>query len=106
MKIDILGAEYSLTTEDKVSSGGSMCYGVSLFSTHEIKVSNHNISEKRQADTLLHEVCHSILSEAGHSDHSEEHVTALGSGLVSFLRNNSALLPVILGKEALEDVVK
>lgn len=49
-------------------------------------------SEQIQRVTLLHEAIHAILHQAGHDDHPEAMVIALGFGLYDLLRNNEGLL--------------
>jgi hypothetical protein len=44
--------------------------------------------------TILHEVVHGILRNAGYQDHSEELVEAVTLGLISFARDNPGVLSI------------
>lgn len=45
--------------------------------------------------TLVHEGVHGILHVAGHDDHDENHICALGYGLVAFIKDNPELIKLI-----------
>jgi len=45
--------------------------------------------------TLLHEIMHGILDHAGHEEHPETAIIALGYGLLEVLRDNPALVDLL-----------
>ena len=48
--------------------------------------------------TLLHEIIHGILYQAGYNSHNENEIDALAYGLYSVLKNNSELVKLITKK--------
>ncbi len=56
---------------------------------------NADQTDVMQAASVLHESLHGILNHAGHEDHSEQMIIALGFGLVDFIRDNPELIDLI-----------
>lgn len=52
---------------------------------------NQNISPQAKRVTLMHEIIHGILTNAGQADHDEELVDLLAHGIVGVLRDNPRL---------------
>lgn len=52
-------------------------------------------NEQMRIATVLHESLHGILNHAGHEDHSEQLIIALGFGLVDFIRDNPELIDLL-----------
>lgn len=48
-----------------------------------------------KAAVMLHEACHGILEHAGHRDHSEAMVAALGYGLMQLIVDNPDLIKFV-----------
>lgn len=103
--ININGSEYALQLKDNVAIGGEAALGVFMHSEMRIEVATDGVHERCQAETLLHESMHGMLCSAGKAEHDEEIMTILDQGVVSLLRNNRWLVPVLLGDKTLEDAV-
>lgn len=69
-----------------------------LHSTARLKV-NAEMSRDVKVATLWHEVVHGILNNAGRTDDNEEHVIALGYGLMQVIRDNPELIRFTLGND-------
>ena len=79
-KINIGGHEYEiLVTELKHENPRKELYGRHLVRNSEILI-NSKINKERQVETLIHEVIHAILVNAGH-EHDEGIIDALSNGL-------------------------
>lgn len=52
-------------------------------------------SEDVKKATLIHEALHAILTQSGHENHDESVITALGYGLLRFIRDNKALIRLL-----------
>jgi len=89
-KIEVLNRTYKVVEKD-MSEGSSI--GSSAFATGTIAI-HSNLDSQAQADTLLHEIIHAILTAMGHevsekeSLHTEENVLIISNGLATFLRDN------------------
>lgn len=55
-------------------------------------------ADDAKVTTLLHESIHGILNNAGQDDHPEAMVIALGYGFVQLMRDNPALVKLIVGE--------
>lgn len=66
---------------------------------------NADQTEVMQAASVLHESMHGILNHAGHEDHSEQMIIALGFGLVDFIRDNPELIDLIQHGEKREMIL-
>lgn len=66
-------------------------HGHILYSETAIEVAADQ-SDDRKICTLWHEAVHGILDNAGHTNHPEDLVIALGFGLVDLIRNNPQLV--------------
>lgn len=104
--ININGSEYGIQLKDNVTIGGEAALGVFMHSEMRIEVATDDVHERRQAETLLHESMHAMLCSAGKLEHDEETLMVLDQGVVSLLRNNRWIVPVLLGEQALEDAAK
>lgn len=73
-----------------------------LYSDHGVRMGEHdsvltcirinqNISPQAKRVTLMHEIVHAILANAGKCDHDEEMVDLLAHGIVGVLRDNPHL---------------
>jgi len=89
-KIEVLNRTYKVVESD-MSEGSSI--GSAKFSTGMIVIDSNSDSQL-QADTLLHEIIHAILTAMGHEIsekeglHTEENVLIISNGLAAFLRDN------------------
>lgn len=66
-------------------------HGSVNYTSCTIKVESDQ-DEQVKAATVLHEAIHAILHNAGHDDHDENQVIALGFGLYALLKENSELV--------------
>lgn len=105
MKLNISGTEYALVLKDNVVASANHCFGVQDPGLCELQISKDDMHEQRQARTIMHEAIHAILFEAGHPQHEENQVIALGNGIVSLLRSNPHVLPVLLGEQTLAEAI-
>lgn len=100
-KVQIGPIPYSVKEVDDLHDVNSE--GKKLWLHGQIKWASATIEvERGQTDdvkvtTLMHEAVHGILNNAGQDDHPEAMVIALGYGLVQLLRDNPALVQVIVG---------
>lgn len=85
--IRIGGAEYSVSEVKDLRSGDTGLNGWIKFNKSEILV-EAEMSDQQKRAIVWHEVVHGILEHAGHSDHKEEQICALGYGIVQVLRDN------------------
>lgn len=70
-------------------------HGQIVYDAAEIRVC-HEQSQDVKVAAVLHESIHAILNQAGHQEHSEAMVVALGYGLLALLRDNPELVGLIL----------
>ncbi len=66
-------------------------HGSVNYTSCTIKVESDQ-DEQVKAATVLHEAIHAILHNAGHDDHDENQVIALGFGLYALLKDNPDLV--------------
>lgn len=85
--VRIGGAEYTVHEVRDLCSGKTDLNGWIKYNESEIHI-EEGMGDQMKRATLWHEVVHGILEHAGHSDHSEEQVIALGYGIVQVLRDN------------------
>ena len=95
--IKILGCDYAITEEDRISRD-SYTYGSVDYVTQTIKISKE-LTPQRKAETLLHEVVHTILFEMREVDLSENErfVGIMAATLLQVFRDNPALLAFLGG---------
>tara|TARA_R100001594_G_scaffold131372_1_gene170950 strand:- start:377 stop:670 length:294 start_codon:yes stop_codon:yes gene_type:complete len=80
MKLNIGGHNYTIDCLDLQHEDSSKeLYGRHLVRNSEILI-NNKINKERQEETLIHEVIHAILVNAGH-EHDEGIIDALSNGL-------------------------
>lgn len=72
--------------------------GIILNSSARVKV-NAEMAYDVKVATLWHEVVHGILNNDGRTDDNEEHVIALGYGLMQVIRDNPELIRYTLGNQ-------
>jgi len=71
---------------------GKVSYGAAT-----IEIVDDGSVEHRRA-IVCHEIVHAILHQAGHDNHDENHVIALGYGLAQVIRENPALIDYLRGE--------
>lgn len=71
--------------------------GQIVYSDATLKVKS-DLSHDVKVCALWHELIHGILNNAGQIEHTEEHVIALGYGLVQVIRDNPELVKYTLGE--------
>ena len=80
MKLNIGGHHYTVLCEDlRHEDDSKELYGRHLVRHSEILI-NSQIDETRQQETLIHEILHAILINAGH-EHNEGMIDAISNGL-------------------------
>tara|TARA_R100000234_G_scaffold33593_1_gene19747 strand:- start:344 stop:637 length:294 start_codon:yes stop_codon:yes gene_type:complete len=80
MKLNIGGHNYNIECLDLQHEDSSKeLYGRHLVRNSEILI-NNKINKERQEETLIHEIIHAILVNAGH-EHDEGIIDALSNGL-------------------------
>lgn len=62
-------------------------WGHILYKTQEIELDD-SLSEQLENQTLIHEITHGILVEAGYTDHNEEQADRIGKILYQVLTDN------------------
>ncbi len=87
---------YRVVERPRLTSGNgdgtsSWVNGHILYQETEMRV-EQEMSEVMKAAALWHESCHGILYHAGHVDHPEPIIIALGYGLVALVRDNPELV--------------
>ena len=78
--------DYAVTSVRGLATGqgnwGEIDYGNTAISLEE------SLSESKTLDTLIHEMTHGILFEAGFEDHTEEQANRIAKVLATTLRDN------------------
>lgn len=69
-----------------------------IYADGVIKVANDQAPDMKVA-LVWHEALHALLYHAGHSEQNEQHIMALGYGLVQLIRDNPHLVKMTLGEE-------
>ena len=95
--IRILGCDYDVAETDRISRDG-YTYGEVDHVEQVIKISKE-LKPQRKAETLLHEVIHTIFFELRENDlHDNERVVnSLAATLLQVFRDNPALLALLSG---------
>lgn len=70
-------------------------YGQIEYKTGLIKLESDACLDQ-QKSTLIHEIMHGVLSQAGQEDHDEKQLVILGYGLYQVLRDNPELVALII----------
>ncbi|MCB2829755.1 hypothetical protein K3N62_06950 [Streptococcus dysgalactiae subsp. dysgalactiae] len=84
--IKIGGLTYSVEkTSDLQGKDGN--WGLIHYKTQQIKLDD-SLTEQLEDQTLIHEMTHGILVEAGYTDHNEDQATRIGLILYQVLRDN------------------
>jgi Zn-dependent peptidase ImmA (M78 family) len=79
MKLDIGGHNYTVICENLTHEDSSKeLYGRHLVKHSQILI-NNQIDDSRQKETLIHEILHAVLVNAGH-DHDEGLIDAISNG--------------------------
>ena len=93
--IKILGCDYVVTEEDRISRD-SYTYGEVDHVEQVIRISKE-LKPQRKAETLLHEVVHTILFELRESElhDNERFVSSMAATLLQVFRDNPALLALL-----------
>lgn len=73
-------------------------HGAIVWKAAEIHIAHDQVDEVK-VTSLMHEALHGILNNAGQNDQPEEMILALGYGVVQLLRDNPALVSLIVGEE-------
>jgi hypothetical protein len=107
MKLKIGAIEYDvrevedLHTTDEQGHKVAM-HGAIYYDDTQISIERHQNAQQKIA-TLWHEAVHGILNQAGHTEHEEAHVIALGYGLAALVRDNPDLVALTLGEAVIGD---
>ena len=87
-KIKIGGMEYQVKEVKFGESNGEVTLGECRFETAEILI-NENLSDDRKEQTIIHEMVHAMLFEAGSNEYdNEELVNQLGLIMYQVLKDN------------------
>jgi hypothetical protein len=86
MKFRVGGNDYKVETSSQLSPIYNQ-WGHCRFGDNTIQIAE-GLCESRRKDTLIHELTHAILFEAGYEAHEEELVNRVGKVLYQVLRDN------------------
>jgi hypothetical protein len=84
--IRVAGNDYVVDVNSKINAIHG-CWGLCSYGDNTIQVSE-GLCENRQHDTLVHEMFHAIMYEAGYDNHEEEVVNRVSKILYQVLRDN------------------
>jgi len=113
--IRIGGVEYAVQFKENIRHDNVYCYGNISFDDCEIRLSSTDgTAHQKQCTTLLHEILHGIIHNAGlelDGDIEEKAVDVLSMGLYQVLQDNGGRLFDIvqeasLRKKIYEDLMK
>lgn len=102
-KLKIGAVTYSVKLKDDLHTvqddGGKLAlHGHILWSSAEIRIAAEQVPDMKLC-TLWHEALHGILQNAGHDEHPESAIIALGYGIVQLIRDNPELVELTLHGE-------
>ena len=88
--IQIGGLDYDLLFIHNLFDGDTKLNG--HMESHIARLSvEDGLPDSVKRVVIWHEIIHEILDQAGHSDHDEAHVMALGYGIMAVLKHNDFL---------------
>lgn len=97
-KVMVAGIEYNVEEKDLVVIDGKSSYsGACYFKEAKIEVLADMPLDRKQ-ETLVHEILHAVLNEAGYDEHDEEMVTRASKVLYQVLKDNH----LYFGKKEIE----
>ena len=88
-KIKVGGMDYEVVFKELDSTDGVQL-GWCDYAKSKIEINNHNVSEQKQKQTVIHELTHAIMHEAGvgFGDDEERVVNHIGLVLHQVLKDN------------------
>ena len=88
-KIKVGGIAYDVEFKELDSTDGVQL-GWCDYAKSKIEINNHNVSEQKQEQTIIHEMTHAIIHEAGLDlgDDEEDVVNKVGLVLHQVLKDN------------------
>ena len=86
MKINVCGVNYEVLQLDEVDNNPS-CLGLCVYEKSLIQIKK-GISIERKKQTLIHELLHAMLYEAGYYEHDENQVDNLSVVLNQVISQN------------------
>ena len=96
-KVHIGEYDYTIEETERIfASDGEFASGLVTYADALIQLSKEEHPQFR-SQTLLHEILHVILNQAGFEDHSEAVIEALSYGLIQVIRENPQLIEFIRG---------
>ncbi|WP_369901156.1 ImmA/IrrE family metallo-endopeptidase [Lactiplantibacillus plantarum] len=87
--VKISGINYTVVLKKRLEDSSDACWGVTDYPGATIYI-RKELSEQKQRQTLMHEIVHAMMHEAGLDDicNDEKTVTPLGNMLDSTLASN------------------
>jgi hypothetical protein len=79
VRLDIGGHKYTIIENDKLEHDGKMLLGMHDARNCEIRL-DKNLIHSRKMETLIHEIVHVVLTNAGH-EHNEDWIDGVANGL-------------------------
>ncbi len=96
-KVKIGAFDYEIKVLPEIWDVEGEYYGMAEYGLLQIKLSEKEAKEIR-VQTLLHEVIHVIMHQAGFREHNEAVIEAMSYGLIAVLRENPAFVDDLLDK--------
>lgn len=89
-KLKVGGMTYDVEFMELEADGGGIQLGWCNYAQSKLEINNHNVSERKQKQTVIHELTHAIMHEAGvgFGDDEERVVNHVGLILHQVLRDN------------------
>ena len=89
-KVKVGGICYNIEFKELESTDGGVQLGWCDYAKSKIEINNHNVSEQKQKQTVIHEMTHAIMHEAGvgFGDDEERVVNHIGLILHQVLQDN------------------
>jgi hypothetical protein len=84
--IRVAGNDYEVSVNSKINAVTG-CWGLCTYGDNTLQIAE-GLCENRQHDTLIHEMFHAIMYEAGYDEHEEEVVNRVSKVLYQVLRDN------------------
>lgn len=86
MRIKVAGTSYEVVREKGLAAGNGI-YGDVNYITHRIRI-DEDLSPVRAGQTLIHELLHAVLYEAGFDEQDEDLVRRASNVLYQVLEDN------------------
>ena len=89
-KLKVGGMIYEVVFKELEADDGGVQLGWCDYAKSKLEINNHNVSEPKQKQTVIHELTHAIIHEAGvgFGDDEERVVNHIGLILHQVLRDN------------------